>query len=125
MKEYTPNGFVCNKVLARADMIKIKYSREAVCAADDYVNRDLEIILPGDATLRDLVEYIQHYHDDESGYSCIPYTGGGRWWALKTNNCVLAYVNDDDFEGIRYSKYDCDTPLRSLNVAEVYGTRGF
>lgn len=110
--------------LSKYNSIRIHYTRESVCAADDYVNRDLEIKMPQNAVLSDLVEYIQHYHDD-SGYSCIPYTGGGRWWALKTNNRILAYVNEDDLEGIRYSKYDRDTPLRSLNVAEVYGTRSF
>lgn len=102
--------------------IRIHYSRQSVCAADDYVNRDLEIVMPDDALLSDLVEYIQHYHDD-SGYSCIPYTGGSHWWALKINNRVIAYINEDDSKGVRYSQYDRDTPLRSLNVTEVYGTR--
>ena len=102
--------------------IRIHYSRESVCAADDYLNRDLEIVMPDNALLSDLVEYIRHYHDD-SGYSCIPFTGGSRWWALKINNRVIAYVNEDDSKGVRYSQYDRDTPLRSINVSNIYGTR--
>ena len=102
--------------------IRIHYSRESVCAADDYLNRDLEIVMPDNALLSDLVEYIRHYHDD-SGYSCIPFTGGSRWWALKINNRVIAYVNEDDSKGVRYSQYDRDTPLRNINVSKVYGTR--
>lgn len=104
--------------------IRIHYSRQSVCAADDYINRELEIIMPDNAKISDLVEYIRHYHDD-SGYSCIPYTGGSHWWALKLGSRVIAYVNEDDSMGVRYSQYDRDTPLLSLNVTEVYGTRKF
>ena len=104
-------------------MIKIKYLRESVCAADDYVNHDLEIMMPDDATIRDFVEYIHHYHDDE-GFSTIPYTGGGKWWALKSNHRVLAYINDDQ-DRVNYGEFDSETPLRSLGITEVYGTRVF
>ena len=102
--------------------IRIHYSRQSVCAADDYINHELEIVMPDNAKISDLVEYIRYYHDD-SGYSCIPFTGGDHWWALKLQNRVIAYVNEDDSKGVRYSQYDRDTPLRSINVSKVYGTR--
>ena len=109
--------------ISQSDMIKIEYNRDSVCAADDYINRTLKIVLPIDAVMGDLVDYIQHYNDDY-GFSGIPYTGGGSWWALKSNKGIIAYVNDDHNE-VRYSKYDKDTPLKGLDIKEVYGTRNF
>ena len=109
--------------IPQSDEIHIEYKRDSVCAADDYINRTLKIVLPIDAVMGDLVYYIQHYNDDY-GYSGIPYTGGVSWWALKSNKGILAYVNDGHNE-VRYSKYDSDTPLKDLDIKEVYGTRNF
>ena len=103
-----------------AQMINIDYHRESVCAADDYVNHSIKIVLPMDATLNDLVNYIHNYL--EGNYSAIPYTGGNSWWALKSDNRILAYVNDKKTE-IQYPQYDSQTPLKDLDVKEVYGTR--
>lgn len=99
--------------------IQIKYSRVSVCAADDYVNRDLTIKLPSEATVGDLVDYIQHYYDGNS-YSAIPYTGGN-WWTLKSNKGILAEVNDDG-EGVRYN-LNPSTPLKGLGITTIDGTR--
>ena len=111
------------KEIPQSDEIHIEYNRDSVCAADDYINHTLKIVLPIDAVMGDLVDYIQHYNDDYR-YSGIPYTGGGSWWALKSDKGILAYVNDDHNE-VRYSKYDRDTPLKDLDIKEVYGTRNF
>lgn len=100
--------------------IRIHYSRESVCAADDYVNRDLEILLPADATVCDMVDYIEHYHDGES-YSAIPYTGSGNWWTLESDKGTLAKVNDDK-DDVRYIQ-NPSTSLKSLGITKVYGTR--
>ena len=100
--------------------IQIKYSRVSVCAADDYVNRDLTIKMPENATVGDLVDYLQHYNDDS--YSAIPFTGGGNWWNLECDRGILAEVNDDG-TGVHY-RIDPSTPLRSLGLTTVKGTRG-
>ena len=100
--------------------IRIHYSRESVCAADDYVNRDLEIVLPIDATVGNLVDYILHYYDGEN-YSAIPYTGSGNWWTLESDKGTIAQVNDDG-KGIRY-KMDPSTPLKNLGITKINGTR--
>ncbi len=114
--------FTLNEIAAsQKKIIKIHYSRVSVCAADDYVNHGLEIILPDNATLGNLVEYIQHYRDDE-GYSAIPFTGGGNWWNLVSDKGVLAQVNEDG-EGIRYQRSP-STSLKALGVTKVEGTRG-
>ncbi len=104
-----------------ADRIQIKYSRVSVCAADDYVNRDLTIKMPGNATVGDLVDYIRHYNDGQS-YTAIPYTGGGNWWNLESDRGLLAQV-DDDHNDVCY-KMNPSTPLKSLGITEVKGTRG-
>lgn len=100
--------------------IRIHYSRESVCAADDYVNRDLEIKMPANATVDKLVEYIQHYYDGES-YSAIPYTGGDNWWTLESDKGCIAQVNDDG-KGVRY-KVNPSSPLKNLGITKVKGTR--
>lgn len=109
--------------ISQSDVITIEYNRDSVCAADDYINCTLKIVLPADAVMSDLVDYIQHYNGDNN-YSGIPYTGGGSWWALKSNKGIIAYVNDDHNE-VKYSKYDSDTPLKDLDIKEVYGTRDY
>ena len=88
----------------------IIYNRDSVCQGDDYVNRSLEISLPDDSVLEDLV----------GNYSGIAYTGGRTRWALESNIGIIAYVCDD---GIRneYPKWDKHTPLKSLGITNVYG----
>lgn len=100
--------------------LHIQYNRVSVCAADDYVNRSLEIKLPGDATVEELVNYIHHYYDGES-YSAIPYTGGGNWWILESNKGILAEVNDDG-KGVRY-QMNPSTQLKRLGITTIDGTR--
>lgn len=100
--------------------VSIHYSRQSVCAADDYVNQVLTIKMPTNATVGDLVGYIQHYYDDE-GYSAIPYTGGGNWWTLESDKGTLAQVSDDG-EGVRY-QCNPSTPLKTLGITEVKGKR--
>ena len=104
-----------------AGTMNVEYRRVSVCAADDYVNRDLTIKMPSDATVGDLVDYIQHYYDGES-YSAIPYTGGGNWWTLESDQGVLAQVNDDG-KGVRYNMSPTNL-LRVLGITKVKGTRG-
>lgn len=101
-------------------VIKISYSRVSVCAADDYVNRELTIKMPAGATVKDLVNYIQHYYDGES-YSAIPYTGGDNWWTLESDKGILAQVNDDG-ESVRF-EMNPSTPLSAINIKTVKGTR--
>lgn len=112
------NNEQMNSQLAR---LKITYTRESVCAADDYINGPLEIVLPDNATVGKLVDYIQHYHDGES-YSAIPYTGGGNWWTLESDRGVLAQVNEDG-NGVRY-QMNPSTPLSDLGITKVEGKRG-
>jgi len=97
----------------------IKYTRDSVCAQDDYVNHDITIELSEDATVKDLVDYICHYHDDE-GYAAIPYTGGNMKWKIIAGGDTLAEVYDDT-ERIRY--IDGTRPLLQMNVTEVFGKR--
>lgn len=114
--------FTLGEILAsNKKRLSIHYSRVSVCAADDYVNRGLDILLPNDATVGDLVGYLQHYREDD-GYSAIPYTGGGNWWNLVSDKGILAQVNDDG-EGIRY-QLSPSTSLKTLGVTKVEGRRG-
>ena len=48
-------------------MIKVKYSRESVCMADDCVNRLMSYEMPDDTTLGELIARIREtYVDDYS-----------------------------------------------------------
>lgn len=84
------------------------------------MNRDLEIVLPIDATVGNLVDYIHHYYDGEN-YSAIPYTGSGNWWTLESDKGTIAQVNDDG-KGVRY-KMSPSTPLKNLGITRINGTR--
>ena len=97
----------------------IKYSRESVCAQDDYVNHDITIELPYDATIKDLVDYIAHYHDAD-GFAAIPYTGGHTKWKILAYGNTLAELYDDA-ERIHY--FGAKTLLRTCNITEVSGLR--
>ena len=96
----------------------IIYNRDSVCQGDDYVNRTLEISLPDDSVLEDLVKRILSTRI--GNYSGMAYTGGRTRWALESNIGIIAYVCDD---GIRneYPKWDKHTPLKSLGITKVYG----
>ena len=98
--------------------VTIIYKRESVCQGDDYVNRPLEISLPDDSVLEDLVKRILSTQIGE--YSGIAYTGGKSRWALESNVGIIAYVCDD---GIRnqYPKWDRQTPIKNLGITNVYG----
>ncbi|MBR0297341.1 MAG: hypothetical protein IJQ95_08145, partial [Paludibacteraceae bacterium] len=54
------------------ETLHMVYSRESVCAADDYINKSLNIDWADFATLEDLVSYINNYHED-GGFDAIPY----------------------------------------------------
>ena len=71
----------------------IIYNRNSVCQGDDYVNRTIEISLPDDSVLEDLVNKILSTRIDQ--YSGIAYTGGRSRWALESNIGIIAYVCDD------------------------------
>ena len=101
-------------------MIAIKYDRDTVCAGDDYVNRDLTIILPDDAILEDLVKYILHYRD--GNYSSIPYTGGHAFWDLESDKGLLASLCDEP-EEVSYPVFEKETQLKDLNITRVFGKR--
>lgn len=96
----------------------IIYNRESVCQGDDYVNRTLEISLPDDSVLEDLVKRI--LNTQIGHYSGIAYTGGRTRWALESNIGIIAYVCDD---GIRnqYPTWDRQTLLKNLGIMKVYG----
>ena len=96
----------------------IIYTRESVCQGDDYVNRPIEISLPDESVLEDLVNKILNTRI--GNYSGIAYTGGQNRWALESNIGIIAYVCDD---GIRneYPKWDRQTPLKDLGITNVHG----
>ena len=97
----------------------IQYERDSVCAQDDYLNHEITIELPENATVKDLVDYIAH-HQDDNGYATLPYTGGNTLWTIESNGGTLAELYDDG-ERIRY--FGADTPLRTLQLSSVYGHR--
>lgn len=97
----------------------IKYSRASVCAQDDYLNHEITIELPRDATVKDLVDYIAHYQDAD-GYAAIPYTGGQTKWKLVANDNTLAELYDDT-KRIHY--FGAQTPLLTLKITKVSGQR--
>ena len=97
----------------------IQYERDSVCAQDDYLNHEITIELPENATVKDLVDYIAH-HQDDNGYATLPYTGGNTLWTIESNGGTLAELYDDG-ERIRY--FGADTPLRTLQLSSVHGHR--
>lgn len=96
----------------------IIYNRNSVCQGDDYVNRTIEISLPDDSVLEDLVNKILSTRIDQ--YSGIAYTGGKSRWALEANIGIIAYVCDDG-ERKEYPQWDRQTPLKDLGIKKVYG----
>ena len=101
--------------------ISIHYSRSSVCAQDDYVNGEHIIKLPQDATVKDLIEYIFHYHNDD-GYAALPYTGGHSWWNLSYNGGTLARVCDEPVKVI-YGNVSPDDLIRKVGITKVTAHR--
>lgn len=99
-------------------MQTIKYYRDSVCAADDYINRPQTIEMADEATLEDLVQFITSTHD--GNYSYIPYTGGQAFWALEADAGRLAVVCDDGKQ-VTYSDYAPKTLLSEIGVTSIKG----
>lgn len=98
-------------------MQQILYSRESVCAADDYVNCGQTIDMPDEALLEDLVAFIQHTHD--GNYSFIPYTGGHAFWSLDSDAGTLAIVCDDGKQA-SYPSFDPHQPLKDIGITSIH-----
>ena len=101
--------------------IHLTYSRESVCMGDDYLNRDIKINRPGNATLQDLISYITNYHTDD-GYAAIPYTGGNSVWKIMAGDKALAEVTDSG-EIVSYCGNEPCTPLKDLGLSKLNGKR--
>lgn len=103
------------------ETLHMVYTRESVCAADDYINKSLNIDWADFATLEDLVSYINNYHED-GGYDAIPYTGGDAKWRILSGDTPLAEVGDDG-RIISFCGNDPRTPLSRLKPTKLRGER--
>ena len=103
------------------ETLHMVYSRESVCAADDYINKSLNIDWADFATLEDLVSYINNYHED-GGFAAIPYTGGDAKWRILSGDTPLAEVGDDG-RIISFCGNDPRTPLSRLKPTKLRGER--
>ncbi|MBR4563520.1 MAG: hypothetical protein IKO26_03620 [Paludibacteraceae bacterium] len=103
------------------ETLHMVYSRESVCAADDYINKSLNIDWADFATLEDLVSYINNYHED-GGFAAIPYTGGDAKWRILSGDTPLAEVGDDG-RIISFCGNDPRTPLSRLKPTKLHGER--
>ena len=103
------------------ETLHMVYTRESVCAADDYINKSLNIDWADFATLEDLVSYINNYHED-GGFDAIPYTGGDAKWRILSGDTPLAEVGDDG-RIISFCGNDPRTPLSRLNPTKLHGER--
>ena len=103
------------------ETLHMVYSRESVCAADDYINKSLNIDWADFATLEDLVSYINNYHED-GGFDAIPYTGGDAKWRILSGDTPLAEVGDDG-RIISFCGNDPRTPLSRLKPTKLHGER--
>lgn len=92
-----------------------------MCAQDDYCNHAITVRLPRSATLKDLVDYLRAYHDD-NGYAAIPYTGGKAWWRLMNGTDNLAEISDDSLTNVRYNRAP-DTSLLQLKITRLSAVR--
>lgn len=115
---------------ARSKYIYFSYSRESVCAADDYTNKSLKFELLDYATLEELITYITNYHE-EAGYAAIPYTGGDARWCITSDDRELAEVTDSG-RILSFFSYAPDIRLLDLfssypesSVASPISLRGF
>ena len=105
----------------KGETLHMVYTRESVCAADDYINKSLNIDWADFATLEDLVSYINNYHED-GGFAAIPYTGGDAKWRILSGDTPLAEVGDDG-RIISFCGNDPRTPLSRLNPTKLRGER--
>lgn len=103
------------------ETLHMVYTRESVCAADDYINKSLNIDWADFATLEDLVSYINNYHED-GGFDAIPYTGGDAKWRILSGDTPLAEVRDDG-RIISFCGNDPRTPLSRLKPTKLHGER--
>ena len=103
------------------ETLHMVYSRESVCAADDYINKSLNIDWADFATLEDLVSYINNYQED-GGFAAIPYTGGDAKWRILSGDTPLAEVSDDG-RIISFCGNDPRTPLSRLKPTKLRGER--
>ena len=103
------------------ETLHMVYTRESVCAADDYINKSLNIDWADFATLEDLVSYINNYHED-GGFAAIPYTGGDAKWRILSGDTPLAEVGDDG-RIISFCGNDPRTPLSRLKPTKLHGER--
>ncbi|MBR0064988.1 MAG: hypothetical protein IJQ06_05265 [Paludibacteraceae bacterium] len=106
---------------AEGETLHMVYTRESVCAADDYINKSLNIEWADFATLEDLVSYINNYHED-GGFAAIPYTGGDAKWRILSGDTPLAEVGDDG-RIISFCGNDPRTPLSRLKPTKLRGER--
>jgi len=103
------------------ETLHMVYTRESVCAADDYINKSLNIDWADFATLEDLVSYINNY-DEDGGFAAIPYTGGDAKWRILSGDTPLAEVGDDG-RIISFCGNDPRTPLSRLKPTKLHGER--
>ena len=103
------------------ETLHMVYTRESVCAADDYINKSLNIDWADFATLEDLVSYINNYQED-GGFAAIPYTGGDAKWRILSGDTPLAEVGDDG-RIISFCGNDPRTPLSRLKPTKLHGER--
>ncbi len=103
------------------ETLHMVYTRESVCASDDYINKSLNIDWADFATLEDLVSYINNY-DEDGGYAAIPYTGGDARWRILGGDTPLAEVCDDG-RIISFCGNDPRTPLSRLKPTKLHGER--
>lgn len=104
-------------------MIKIKYTREAVCLGDDVSNGNYTITLKNTSTLEDLINCL--IHGGNGNNWSLAFTGSSTHWIIKSNIKDLAevYVDDKYNWCINYLNYDKDTLLKNLNIEYVKGVR--
>ena len=105
----------------KGETLHMVYTRESVCAADDYINKSLNIDWADFATLEDLVSYINNYQED-GGFAAIPYTGGDAKWRILSGDTPLAEVSDDG-QIISFCGNDPRTPLSRLKPTKLRGER--
>lgn len=103
------------------ETLHMVYTRGSVCAADDYINKELRIDWADYATLEDLIRYICNYNED-GGFAAIPYTGGDARWTIMADDKELAEVGDNG-RIISFCGNDPRTPLRDLKISKLHGKR--
>ena len=87
---------------------------------DDAGNGEWIINMPGDSTVKELVDAIIHggYGNDWP----IPHTGGDNYWEIQTNVGTLAYLSGDKKRSY-YPTFNMDTPLKETGITSTFGAR--